>query len=49
MGRGKNREYYAVFSGRVDEPTIFSSWYSTWSGDEHAVLITLIGETRIHE
>ncbi|CAI6226428.1 unnamed protein product [Periconia digitata] len=30
MGRKKNKEYYAVFSGRVDEPTIFSSW-----GDAH--------------
>lgn len=23
----KNKEYYAVLAGRVDEPTIFSSWY----------------------
>ena len=25
--RRKNLEYYAVVTGRVDEPTIFSSWY----------------------
>lgn len=25
--RHENNEYYAVFCGRVDEPTIFSSWY----------------------
>lgn len=25
--RRKNKEYYAVVNGRVDEPTIFSSWY----------------------
>ncbi|ORY00738.1 hypothetical protein BCR34DRAFT_637791 [Clohesyomyces aquaticus] len=30
MVRRKNKEYYAVFQGRVDEPTIFSSW-----GDAH--------------
>lgn len=23
----KNKEYYAVFKGHVDEPTIYSSWY----------------------
>ena len=23
----QNMEYYAVVSGRIDEPTIFSSWY----------------------
>ncbi|KFY37956.1 hypothetical protein V495_06827 [Pseudogymnoascus sp. VKM F-4514 (FW-929)] len=28
--RRKNKEYYAVVNGRVDEPTIFSSW-----GDVH--------------
>ncbi|KAE8395827.1 hypothetical protein BDV23DRAFT_144886 [Aspergillus alliaceus] len=26
----KNKEYYAILSGRLDEPTIFSSW-----GDAH--------------
>ncbi|KAF2703981.1 hypothetical protein K504DRAFT_463056 [Pleomassaria siparia CBS 279.74] len=30
MGRKKNNEYYAVISGRIDTPTIFSSW-----GDVH--------------
>ena len=29
MVKKRNKEYYTVFSGRVDEPTIFSSWYST--------------------
>ena len=24
----KNTEYYAVIEGRIDEPTIFTSWYS---------------------
>ncbi|KAL0942304.1 fungal specific transcription factor [Colletotrichum truncatum] len=30
VSKRKNKEYYAVFKGRVDEPTIFSSW-----GDAH--------------
>ena len=25
--RRQNKEYYAVVSGRIDTPTIFSSWY----------------------
>ena len=24
----KNTEYYAVIEGRIEEPTIFTSWYS---------------------
>ncbi|MCJ1479360.1 hypothetical protein MMC13_008045 [Lambiella insularis] len=30
LSRRKNKEYYAVVEGRVEEPTIFSSW-----GDAH--------------
>lgn len=46
---GKEQRCYAVVSGRIDGPTIFTSWCSTGSGDEYHANSVLIGEMRIHE
>lgn len=33
--RRKNKDYYAVIEGRLDKPTIFSSWYYSQTDFEY--------------